>query len=348
MKRIVALAFFFFAFVAFLFTAAWAEQGSAPSSPTASATAQPNGPSPRIVFNELEHDFGTLGAKQTAKHTFKFRNEGDSTLVIIEVKATCGCTGTLLSKKEISPGESGDIEVTFSSGNSSGQKKKAIYVSSNDPQQSKVELHIIAKVVIPVELRPLTLYWSSEKNQPSNRRAELVLDQNVKLNVTKLESSSPAFKASVQPRKSDESRGYYIDVTYDGTLPAGEHRGTLSILTDNPEYSKLDVALICKVTGPVRAVPEVATLGVIKGDTLPMRVIRLYSTGEKSFEITEIKSTNPILKAEFSKENVPNSYQVKVSLTAKPPLGAFSEKLLIQTNDPEQASLQIPVHAFVQ
>ncbi|MBI5118590.1 DUF1573 domain-containing protein [Candidatus Poribacteria bacterium] len=348
MKRIAALAFLFFAFAAFLFAPAWAEQESAPSAPTASATAQPNGPSPRIVFSELEHDFGTLGARQTAKHTFKFRNEGNATLVVGDVKSTCGCTGTLLSKKEIAPGENGEIEVTFNSGNSSGQKKKSIYVSSNDLQQPKLELHIMAKVVIPVELKPLTLYWSADKNQPPNRRAELVLDQNVKLNVTKLESSSPAFKASVQPRKIDESGGYYIDVTYDGTLPPGEHRATLSVLTDNPEYSKLDIALICKVTGPVRAVPEVATLGVIKDDTLPTRIIRLYSTSGKSFEITEIKSTNPILKAEFSKENVPNSYQVKVSLTAKPPLGAFSEKLLIQTNDPEQASLQIPVHAFVQ
>ncbi|MBI4830462.1 MAG: DUF1573 domain-containing protein [Candidatus Lindowbacteria bacterium] len=346
MRRVVALTLLVAGIAAFLLTASSAAEELAPSPPP---TVQAGGPSPRIVFDATEHDFGSLTAGQVVKHTFRFRNEGDATLIIGEVKSTCGCTGTLLSKNEIPPGEYGDIEVTFTSGNSSGQKKKAIYVPSNDPQQPKVEIYIIAKVVVPVELRPMSLYWLSEKGQPSARIVELLHEPDVKLSVTKLELASPAFKASVQPKKSADTRGYDIVIKYDGTLPVGEHKETLTILTDNPNYSKLDVQIRCRVLGAVKTVPDVVALGVIKDGALPpVRTVRVYSTGQKSFEITEVKSSNPLLKVEFSKETIPNSYQVKVSLVAKPPVGAFSEKLLIQTNDPEQRSLQIPVYAHVR
>lgn len=39
------------------------------------------------VFEETIHDFGKINKESTVKHTFKFRNAGNGTLVIERIKA---------------------------------------------------------------------------------------------------------------------------------------------------------------------------------------------------------------------------------------------------------------------
>jgi hypothetical protein len=267
---------------------------------------------PHIVFEETEHDFDVVDQQQTVKHTFKFRNEGDATLVIENIKTTCGCTGTLLSKKELPPGGQGDVEVSFSSGLSGGKKKKTIFVYSNDPQQTEAQLYITAKVVVPVEVRPRTLYWVAERNKVSARTVELLYQPDLGLNIEDLKLSSPAFGASVRPKTDVEFPGYDIELTYNGELPVGNFKETLTILTDNALYPRLEVGLRGKVVGSVRVVPDTVSLGIVKDDVLPTRTIRVYVTDREDFKITGMESTNPIVSVTFTSDTAKNSYETSL------------------------------------
>ncbi|RJP65933.1 MAG: DUF1573 domain-containing protein [Candidatus Abyssobacteria bacterium SURF_17] len=311
-------------------------------------TQQQTGKSPQIVFAETEHDFGTMGQQETAKHTFTFKNAGDATLIINDVKATCGCTGTLLSKKELAPGEEGNIEVTFSSGASGGEKKKSIFVHSNDPKMPSTELHISAKVVVPLEVRPRTLYWVAEKNMASMRTIQIFYQPDLKLKIENLHTTAPAFTASARPKADAEFPGYDIDIKYDGSLPVGNFIERLIVETNQPNHKRLEVALRGKVVGAVKAVPDSVSLGVIEHDVVPTRSIRIYSTDTSNFELTKVEASNPLISYKISREGTLNRYQVTVSLTSKPPKGAFSGKLLVETNDREQKLLEIPVYAYVK
>jgi len=291
---------------------------------------------PRIVFEETEHDFGSMGEQQTVKHTFTFKNGGDATLVIDNITTTCGCTGTLLSDKEILPGKTGNIEVTFKSGRSGGQKKKSIIVHSNDPTQVQLRLYIMANVVIPIEVRPSSLYWVAEANVTSVRRVELLYKPDLAVNIT------------VQPKNDADAPGHAIDVRYDGKLPIGLFRETLTILTDNPEHQKLVVHLRGKVTGPVKVMPDTVNFGVVQEDAVLTRLIRVNSTKKDDFEVTGVESTNPLISTELSKLGGIGGYEIKVTLKEKPSRGAVSGKLLVRTNDPSQNLLEIPVYAFVR
>lgn len=42
---------------------------------------------PKVQFQETFHDFGVMKKESSAKHTFIFRNNGKSTLVIERIKA---------------------------------------------------------------------------------------------------------------------------------------------------------------------------------------------------------------------------------------------------------------------
>lgn len=97
---------------------------------------------PKIVFEEETHDFGEIEQMTANAYTFKFKNEGDEELVIKEVKTSCGCTAALLTSKNIKPGESGDISVTFNSGKFKNKVKKTIYVETNEKEKPVKTLFI--------------------------------------------------------------------------------------------------------------------------------------------------------------------------------------------------------------
>ena len=92
-----------------------------------SMTAQPV-----ASWNETIHDFGTFhesAGKQSCR--FVVTNAGDSTMVITQVKSTCGCTVVSHPTNPIAPGASDGIDVTFTPTGRPGPFEKDVWVYTN-------------------------------------------------------------------------------------------------------------------------------------------------------------------------------------------------------------------------
>lgn len=105
-----------------------------------------SGNSPKIYFPETQHNFGQIKEGATFEHTFRFLNNGKSTLDIQEVKTTCGCTAALVSSNKIEPGEEGTLKVELNTTNRLGKMSRSITVISNDPEEPNKSLVIFAEV----------------------------------------------------------------------------------------------------------------------------------------------------------------------------------------------------------
>ncbi|MEG1581479.1 MAG: DUF1573 domain-containing protein, partial [Bacteroidaceae bacterium] len=57
-----------------------------------------------ILFAEKSYDFGTFSEEKPVTHKFQFTNTGNAPLIIVQVKAGCGCTIVSFPKKPIKPG----------------------------------------------------------------------------------------------------------------------------------------------------------------------------------------------------------------------------------------------------
>jgi hypothetical protein len=87
---------------------------------------------PVMMFEETQHDFGTIAAGRRIVHLFKFKNTGDTPLLIASIHAPCGCTVAKEWPKEpISPGSNGEILIEFDSSDRVGHQNKEIDVISN-------------------------------------------------------------------------------------------------------------------------------------------------------------------------------------------------------------------------
>ena len=97
--------------------------------------------SPKIVFEELTHDFGKVSQGTVLDYSYKFKNDGSGKLIVTGVTASCGCTGAVLDgKKEFEENETGEIKVTFNTQGREGIQEKTAYVMSNDPTQGNIVL----------------------------------------------------------------------------------------------------------------------------------------------------------------------------------------------------------------
>jgi hypothetical protein len=117
--------------------------------PATASGKKMNGNMPIIQFDKTEHDFGIILQGEKVSYTFKYKNIGNSDLIINNAKASCGCTVPHFSREPIAPGQSGEIEVVFDSGNRSGRQTKNITVWSNC-QPNQTILKIFTEIVTDI------------------------------------------------------------------------------------------------------------------------------------------------------------------------------------------------------
>lgn len=84
-RNILLLLVLLLAAVCFMTGRAEAQQAQQPAP---AQKAQKPGEASKIKFNELSHDFGKVEQNASLKYSFVFRNEGKSTLIIENVKAS--------------------------------------------------------------------------------------------------------------------------------------------------------------------------------------------------------------------------------------------------------------------
>jgi uncharacterized cupredoxin-like copper-binding protein len=112
-------------------------------------TAFPQLLDPKISIQQVHHDFGTINQGDVVTHTFVISNNGGDILKILDVKASCGCTAASPEKKELKPGESTNIVVSFNSKGRKGPQTKTVTVTTNDPEKPSVALTFTGNVVVP-------------------------------------------------------------------------------------------------------------------------------------------------------------------------------------------------------
>ncbi|MFC6097487.1 DUF1573 domain-containing protein [Flavobacterium qiangtangense] len=119
---------------------------AAPAAVAQTAPAKPAKPS-LVTWTKDVHDFGDLKKAVPASYDFTFKNTTKETILITNVKASCGCTATNYTKTPIKPGETASVTATYNAANV-GPFSKAITVTTNDTETPKV-LTIKGKVIEP-------------------------------------------------------------------------------------------------------------------------------------------------------------------------------------------------------
>lgn len=111
---------------------------------------------PKIVISPMSHDMGDIKEGDKVTKVYTIKNEGSSILNIKDVKVSCGCTVAKPKKKDLEPGESTELEVTFNSSGKEGKQNKSVYIENNDPANSNARVTFTANVLTVGNTTPYT------------------------------------------------------------------------------------------------------------------------------------------------------------------------------------------------
>jgi len=114
------------------------------------STSVPIGDNPRLTISEAYYNFGSIPPDKPVERIFTVGNVGPRELVISEVTSNCGCATAPISSKNIPPGGTAEIKVTYDPRveNDAGYRvMRFIDVKSNDPLAPMVRIVLEANVL---------------------------------------------------------------------------------------------------------------------------------------------------------------------------------------------------------
>lgn len=97
---------------------------------------------PKIVMQTETFSFDTVRKGDPVECKFHFKNEGKSTLIIRDIKTSCGCTAGSMEKMVYLKGEEGDVNVTLDTRRKNGHVRQTITIISNDPVKTESRVFI--------------------------------------------------------------------------------------------------------------------------------------------------------------------------------------------------------------
>ncbi len=97
---------------------------------------------PVISFEEKLYNFGQVpedGGR--VSHVFVFTNTGDATLILTNVRASCGCTTPSWPKEPVEPGQQAEITVTYNPAGRPGGFTKTVFITANtEPDVTEIKI----------------------------------------------------------------------------------------------------------------------------------------------------------------------------------------------------------------
>lgn len=341
------------------------DRASTPAGATTTPAASPTtGGTPRITFAKRVHDFGVIADAQDYSTTFRFTNTGTGTLVIAEVKATCGCTVPTLAKTRYAPGESATLNVTFNPSGKAGKQNKTISVVSNAPSQTVVKLAIRADVRPLIHYKFLLKFGELELGQQHTRRVALSYS-DPDLRITDLYSTNPHVSVKLidvgVPNPAAGALPYLatLEVTVGSDAPWGLLAQTQVKFTGHgraaaqfaPAAAPYTVMVNGQIFGDVRLDPIVLmspeSLG--RNQTFKLSAVLTRASGAP-FSVTDIRITETTIAGLKPSvvANGPGTYTVYLDGATPTSGGVVKGHVVVTTDVPGEENLSIQFAMFVK
>jgi hypothetical protein len=226
--------------------------GSAFIGPPAPAALSAGGVGPKIQFNTENYAAGTNLAGDPIRFTFVVTNTGDETLVLSNVKPSCGCTtvgettsgSTTTWTHEIAPGQTGVIPIQIITSNLRGQINKTIAVVSNDRTRPSVTLQVNGVVWLPIEVAPAMASFNlmPDATNANTQVLKIFNRMDTPLSLSDPQSSTNAFSAVLKTNVPGQEFDLVISAAPPSRLPSslnmtviqGEIRLKCSATNRNP------------------------------------------------------------------------------------------------------------------
>jgi len=284
---------------------------------------------PIIKVEKSVHDFGDIRPKSVHKCIFKFKNVGDGMLNISKIQSTCGCSKPKLKKKEYAPGESGEIEVTYTSSSKEGRVSKKLYIHSNDLKNKKAPLAVKSNVILAVKVNPKRLNLKLKTENQTVSPVTIESKDGKAFSIVSFTSPKNIITAKFDP--NEKATEFTLQPEVNAELLKKSPRGNITIKITHPDTKQVNVSFealpLFKVSHPSLVIKDAVA------DITIAREISVISNYGDPIEIESVSSTKGYVK-EISREQDEKGTTLNLQITppqkTKSKTRVFRDKLVIE------------------
>lgn len=303
------------------------------------------------MFDHTSHNFGTVARGAKVEHTFTLENQYEEDMQISEVRSTCGCTATKISKRTLKKWEKAEIIAEVDTRGFFGRKDSTLTVVFGGQFPAEVQLHVHAYIRSDIVVQPGSVQFGSvAEGTAAVRKVTISYAGRPNWEIKKVETGNPHLEANAvkAARLPVGQVTYNLVVNLKAGAPAGYIRDFLILVTNDrrPQHSRVPLAVEGVVAPAITVRPSPLLLGVVSTRQTVTR--QLVVQGKKAFRVVKVECSDKRLKCVLPKtEKQETLHLLPVTFTAGNTTGKVSAKILIQTTLSSGKGLEVPVNVRV-
>lgn len=184
-----------------------------------------------LVFDRTEVHVQLAPGQEEARAVFTATNPGRRAVRIRQIQSSCGCTGAVLDRRELGPGESTKIEAVFTKGTRQGLSRNRLQVYLEGATAPAAVLTFAVDIPRLLTARPAVLFWTAATGEGS-RLVEIEMDGDLIREIGELRFNENLIKAEL---KEDPQRAGQFVILVRPTRFDLAFRETLTIRGQGPD-----------------------------------------------------------------------------------------------------------------
>lgn len=238
---------------------------------------------PKLIVSDL--DLGVFMPGQVVERALSIENRGWKSLVLNDVKTCCGVALPLGYPKKIRPLSASFVVLRVHLPFTYSPWNKTLLLETNDRHNPVTKINLRAQPDPALKIEPPTVdmgYIISGKHFTDIARIHTSVKKKPLRYIT---ASAPYLKPSL--RELASSGSYTVDIEVSKDAPRGKVKEYLYVKTDTLRRGIFIIPIFATIERGLRARPEQVFFGVVGGETVISRHIRLkvISPQWKTFEI---------------------------------------------------------------
>ena len=190
----------------------------------------------KFATSEVEVKAKPADSEVTAE--FRFKNNGDQPIDILQVSYACSCLSAETDKERYEPGEAGVLKADFRLGSFTGLQRKAITVLSRadgGKEDGRDRLMVAVRIPDVITVEPQLMQWMVG-DEPTEKSFTFKVPHEEPIHIKEIACSREGFEIELVEKKP--GREYEIKVK-----PAGTERPMLGVVRietdcDIPKHQK--------------------------------------------------------------------------------------------------------------
>jgi hypothetical protein len=294
---------------------------------------------------------GEVRSGLSLTHRFTFVNRGSEAIVITEVRPSCGCLSPKVDKRQLSPGESGELMLevnTLTQPAGTNSWRVTIHYQSGEVER-ELSLYLSARLVAEISVEPpsLAIYTDTAIGHEIT-----VIDRRVEpLLIRAVTASSSSIRTHLGELHRDDAgrwrRTIQVEVLAD--CLEGRHEETLRICTSDPLYTELKVpfTIVKRAHRQVSALPASVVLSESANQPLPARVVQLSAADDREVCVERVECDHPAIACRWAQGPGPQA-TLKIRVDRQQITGDRLRGVVhVHLSKPASETISIPVSCLL-